>query len=161
MKVSIRSLRPPEMPPDDPEWLRPGPQHTGQSLRWSRTSTATIYKMFLEKSLKTFSVTLVTTQSCLWMRQTIVLCRWVSFEITSEDVTRWLPPCFIYTKKMGFLILRIFKLVGWFSKCDFWIPGEISDRPRWSEKFSELFFEMKKLSKHPTSWRFWGTFEFI
>ena len=44
---------------------------------------------------------------------------------------------------------RIFRLIGRFSKYDFWIPGEISDRHRCSEKFSsknfvENFFHLSK-----------------
>ena len=33
----------------------------------------------------------------------------------------------------------------WFSKCDFWNPGEISDLYRWKNIFSEKYFEMKKI----------------
>ena len=29
---------------------------------------------------------------------------------------------------------RLFSLIGWFFKCDFWNPGKISDRHRCSEK---------------------------
>ena len=40
----------------------------------------------------------------------------------------------ISTINSDFSVFRLFKLLGWFSKCDFWIPGKISHRHRCSEK---------------------------
>ena len=39
---------------------------------------------------------------------------------------------------------RVFKLIGWFSEYDFWIPGEISRRHRWSKNIFENFSDSKK-----------------
>ena len=55
-------------------------------------------------------------------------------------------------KKRNFFV-RLFRLIGWFYKCDFWIPGKISDRPRWSKIFVGNFFRSKKSYKSPKSWQ--------
>ena len=52
--------------------------------------------------------------------------------------------------KLGFLIFDSFSLLGWFSKCDFRIPHEISRRHRWSKKiFSEHFSKFFSVEKSP------------
>ena len=45
--------------------------------------------------------------------------------------------------KIGFLILNDFKMLARFSKCDFWIPGQILDLKKMFRK-NKLFFEIEK-----------------
>ena len=52
-------------------------------------------------------------------------------------------------KKRTFFLLRVFRifgLIGWCSKCDFWNPGEILHRHRCSDFFGDLF-EVKNVSQ--------------
>ena len=65
----------------------------------------------------------------------------------SEDVTRWLSPLFHLYKKVGFLILRIFKMILRTSKCAHSIPGKISDRSRWSKNIFENIFKSEFFPK--------------
>ena len=45
--------------------------------------------------------------------------------------------------KSGFLILNDFKMLARFSKCDFWIPGQILDFKNFVSK-KKLFFSKSK-----------------
>ena len=51
-------------------------------------------------------------------------------------------------RKKWIFEFRQFKTIARFSKYDFWIPGKISRRHRYSEKFRHIFFETKFLYKN-------------
>ena len=48
---------------------------------------------------------------------------------------------------LGFAVFRIFKLTARFSKCDFWIPGKISDLYGYKKSWKKYFFKIKKKSR--------------
>ena len=50
-------------------------------------------------------------------------------------------------KKVGFCILRIFKMIFRTSKCAHSIPGKISDRYRWSKNILKIFLSRKTFPK--------------
>ena len=62
-------------------------------------------------------------------------------------------------EKRHFFIFRIFNLLGWFFKYDFWNPRKILDRHRCSKKILDFFSRWKTFLKKCFWGKFWFFFE--